>query len=150
MNKTEKIVQLIKQKIEDKVVLEAACGTADFSLAASEYTDKVVCIDIDDSRLNHDIERQEKINFLKMDAVKMAFEDETFDTIVLYNALYHIESQYEQIIAECKRVLKRKGQIIIIGTWKLDVSLMLEKFGDKAEVLKEICIVRIEKEDRES
>lgn len=145
MNKTEKIVQLLKQKIENKTILEVACGTADFSLAASQYAKEIICIDIESGRLNDCIHEQENIHFEKMDASNMTFENEVFDTIILYNSLYHIHDQYDQIMGECKRVLKKSGEIIIIGTWKIDISLMIEKFDNQAEVLKEYCIVKIGK-----
>ena len=60
---------------------------------------------------------------------KMDFRDAVFDTIILYNALYHIKGQWDEILAECRRVLKPEGHIFLISTWKLDLALMRERFG---------------------
>ncbi len=145
MKKTEKIVQLIGPELENKDVLEVACGTADFSLSAAQYVRQAVCIDIDSGRLNSLVKEQENISFRKMDAVEMSFESDTFDTVILYNALYHIKDQYDAIMAECRRVLKPKGYIILIATWKIDSSLMAEMFGDRVEWLDENCMIKLEK-----
>ena len=131
MKKTDAIVQILKSDIENKDVLEVACGTADFSLAAESYAKSVACIDLDNSRLNPQI-RQSGIHFQMMDASKMSFSDSVFDTIVIYNAFYHIQTQWEDIKRECMRVLKSNGCIFIVGTWKLDTSLMIEVFGENA------------------
>ena len=145
MKKTEKIVRLIRQELENKDILEVACGTAEFSLSAAQYAKQVACIDIDSERLNSLVEERENISFQKMDAAEMAFESDTFNTVILYNALCHIKDQYDAIIAECRRVLKPKGQIIMIATWKMDSSLMAEMFRDKVEWLDGNCIVKLGK-----
>lgn len=129
MKKMDKIVRYILPEIEGKEVLEAACGTAEFSLSAAAYAKKVTCIDIDESRLDRLVREQENICFRVMDAAKMDFGDAVFDTVILYNALYHIKGQYDEILAECRRVLKPEGHIFLISTWKLDLALMREKFG---------------------
>ena len=145
MKKTEKIVQLIRQELENKDILEVACGTAEFSLSAARYAERVACIDIDSRRLNSLVKEQENISFRKMDAAKMSFESDTFDTVILYNALCHIKVQYDAIIAECRRVLKTEGHIILIATWKMDSSLMTVMFGDRVEWLDGNCIVKFGK-----
>lgn len=129
MKKTDRIVRYILPEIEGKEVLEAACGTAEFSLSAAGYAKRIICIDVDESRLDRQARERENICFGIMDASKMDFEDNTFDTIILYNALYHIKEQYDEILAECRRVLKPEGHIFLISTWKLDLALMKEKFG---------------------
>ena len=131
MKKTERIVQLLKSDIEGKDILEVACGAADFSIAASPFVNSVSCIDLDDSRLNPVI-RQSDIDFQIMDASKMEYADHIFDTIIIYNAYYHIQTLWKEIEKECKRILKSNGCIYIIGTWKLDTNIMMDDFGDKA------------------
>ncbi len=123
MKKTDALVNLLISNIEDKIVLEAACGTADFSLSAARFARSVSCIDLDGSRLNQQI-KQPNIHFQIMDASKMGYPDNAFDTIVLYNSFCHIQSQWNEIERECKRVVKDNGIICIVGTWKLDTNLM--------------------------
>lgn len=65
-------------------------------------------------------------------ASNMSYSDNEFDTIVIYNAFFHFQSQWDMIERECKRVIKEMGKIYIIGTWSLDTNLMVDKFGDNA------------------
>lgn len=150
MKKTDKIVRYILPEIEGKEVLEAACGTAEFSLSVAAYAKKVTCIDIDESRLDRLVREQENICFRVMDAAKMDFGDAVFDTVILYNALYHIKGQYDEILAECRRVLKPEGHILLISTWKMDLALMREKFGGTLGRMDGVHFVAKESADKES
>ena len=104
MKNTDILVNLLIADIKNKTILEAACGAADFSISASVYSDSGYCIDIDDRRLNSKLAAN--FHFQIMDASQMDYADNTFDTIILYNAFYHIQSQWIKIEPECKRVLK--------------------------------------------
>lgn len=143
MKNTDILVNLLIADIENKMVLEAACGAADFSVSASAYSDRVYCIDLDARRLNSKLATN--LHFQIMDASKMDYADDTFDTVILYNAFYHIQSQWIKIEQECKRVLKAEGVIYIVGTWKLDVHTIMNVFGDKAKWQNQFLIVEIRK-----
>ena len=143
MKNTDILVNLIMEEIENKTVLEVACGAADFSVSASAYSDCVYCIDLDARRLNG--KTAANIHFQIMDASKMDYADNTFDTVILYNAFSHIQTQWIEIEQECKRVLKADGVIYIVGTWKLDVHNIMDVFGDKARWRNQFLIVEIRK-----
>ncbi|MCI9071516.1 MAG: class I SAM-dependent methyltransferase [Lachnospiraceae bacterium] len=143
MRNTDILVNLLIADIENKAILEVACGAADFSLSASAYADSVYSIDLDAGRLNG--RHAENLHFQIMDASNMDYADDTFDTVVLYNAFAHIQSQWIEIERECKRVLKAEGVIYIVGTWKLDVHMMMDLFGDKAKWQNQFLIVKITK-----
>ena len=143
MRKTDIVVQGLLSDIQGKDILEMACGAAEFSCAASVYARSVFCIDLDDRRAP--FAKRGNIYFGMMDAAKMTYPDEAFDTIFLYNALFHVQSQWEQIQKECKRVLKPEGSICIVATWKMDIALMQELFGDKTEENYGFWIVRLKK-----
>ena len=128
MKKTDTLVTILASDIEHKDVLEVACGAADFSISAARIANRVSCIDLDDSRLNHQVE-QNNVRFEIMDASNMSYSDGEFDTIVIYNAFFHIQSQWNMIERECRRVIKGKGKIYIVGTWSLDTHLMIDTFG---------------------
>ncbi len=132
MKKTDAIVKLLLPAIENKTILEVACGSADFSISASSYATDVFCIDLVDTRLDSRIQR-DHIHFEVMDASLMRYPDKTFDSVFVYNALSHIEQQWEAIENECKRVLKRNGKIYIIGSWKIDISLIDSMFAGEAK-----------------
>ena len=131
MKKTDRLVNLLISDIENKTVLEVACGTADFSLSAARFAKSVTCIDLDDSRLNSQINRA-NIHFQTMDASKMDFPDCSFDTVVLYNSFFHVQPDWIKIERECRRVVRVNGTIYIVGSWKLDANLMKDIFGDNA------------------
>ena len=144
MKKTDRIVKLLASDIEHKDVLEVACGSADFSVSAARIANSVSCIDLDDNRLNDQV-RLSNIRFQIMDASKMSYSDNEFDTIVIYNAFFHIQSQWNMIKKECKRVIKDRGKVYIIGTWILDINLMLDTFGDSAVWHDNVLIVTLAK-----
>ena len=131
MGKTNELVRMLATDIENKDILEVACGAAGFSVSAARIANHVACIDLDDSRLN-DQAKENNIHFQIMDASKMSFHDNMFDTLFIYNAFFHIQSQWNMIERDCKRVLKSTGKIYIVGTWKLDTNLMIDTFGERA------------------
>ena len=105
MKKTDALVNMLISDIESKEVLEVACGAADFSVSAARAANHVSCIDLDACRLNH-LDKQENVTFQIMDAARMSYPDNTFDTVVIYNAFFHIRDQWDEIEKECRRVLK--------------------------------------------
>lgn len=54
----------------------------------------------------------EKIQFMQMNAAKMDFVDQTFDTVCISNALHHLPPGVN-VIEEMKRVVKRDGLFLI-------------------------------------
>ena len=145
MKRTDALVQLLVEDIQNADLLEVACGAADFSLSASHYARSVSCIDLDASRLNPQLLRNAGVHFQIMDASEMHFADQSFDTVVLYNALFHVRPQWDRILSECRRVLKVDGSIYVIGTWKLDAGLMSELFADRAKWQDDFLIVKLAK-----
>jgi ubiquinone/menaquinone biosynthesis C-methylase UbiE len=142
MKKTDIFVNMFASDIENKDILEVACGTADFSISAIRIANSVSCIDLDDNRLNN-LAEQNNVTFQIMDAAKMSYPDNTFDVVVIYNSFFHIHTQWNEIEKECKRVLKSKGTIYVVGTWKLDTNLMVEIFGDNAFWQDDFLVVKI-------
>ena len=89
MKKTDIFVNMFASDIENKDILEVACGTADFSISAIRIANSVSCIDLDDNRLNN-LAEQNNVTFQIMDAAKMSYPDNTFDVVVIYNSFFHI------------------------------------------------------------
>ncbi|QVK17863.1 class I SAM-dependent methyltransferase [Mycoplasmatota bacterium] len=56
--------------------------------------------------------KDENIQFIEMDAEKMDFNDNTFDTVCISNSLHHLPDA-KKILQEMKRVLKPNGRFII-------------------------------------
>lgn len=141
MKKTDSAVQILLSEIENKDILEVACGTAEFSNSASYFAHSVSCIDLNDSKLTPF--KRTNIHFQIMNAANMRYENESFDSVFLYNALSHVSSQWEAIKNECLRILKPNGSIYIIGTWKIDIALIKDMFKNKAEQKKGFMIAKL-------
>lgn len=126
MTRAEQAVELIAPAIADREVLEVACGSAEFSLAAAEIAAQVTCIDLDDSRLSPEVGERENIRFRKMDAAAMRYGDGSFDTIVLYNAVFHLADALPAVLDECLRVLRPGGLLVVISSWSLDKPVLTD------------------------
>lgn len=101
VTRTEMAVRLPENSIRNQTVLEAACGCGEFSLAAAKPASSVICIDLENKRLCPALLQHERIVFHVMDAMRMQFPDRTFDTVVLYNALAHLEPVLDCVLMEC-------------------------------------------------
>ncbi|MFC1717964.1 class I SAM-dependent methyltransferase [Candidatus Poribacteria bacterium] len=70
----------------------------------------------------------DKIEFQYLDAQDLAFENETFDGIFMYDALQHIKDR-EKALIECLRVLKNDGVVCVIEWSKKSIKETEEKYG---------------------
>ncbi|HPK14649.1 MAG TPA: class I SAM-dependent methyltransferase [Clostridia bacterium] len=126
MKRVEQAVTHIKNAIDQKTILEVACGCAEFSISASKFAKQVNCIDLEGKRLSPAWETVPNMQFDIMDAANMLFKSNTFDTIIVYNALEHIRYNLENILKECRRVLRHDGNIYIISSYKMDKAIIEE------------------------
>ncbi len=99
---------------EGKDVLEAACGAAPGvgyllkrakSVQAGDYADNILTI----AQAHYG----ERITLKQFDAQDMPFEDNSMDVIILFEAIYYLPSAID-FIAECRRVLRENGKILIV------------------------------------
>lgn len=114
----------IKKKLNrGMTVLELACGTG---LLSVQLAGSVKLLEATD--FSEDMIRQAKtkshssrLHFSVQDATDLPYTDETFDAVVISNAL-HIMSNPEKALSEIKRVLKKDG-ILIAPTFTAAGSL---------------------------
>ena len=114
----------MKSDVIGKDVLETACGRADLSVAMSPLARTVECIDLVDFRLNPEVEKCANVRFSVMDATRTAFADGSFDTVVVFNAAYHIKDELSAVIAECTRVTRQGGAIYVISSVSIDRAVI--------------------------
>ncbi|MBE6575603.1 MAG: class I SAM-dependent methyltransferase [Ruminococcaceae bacterium] len=126
MTRAAQAAERLSAVIANRDVLEVACGTAEFSIAAAELAATVTCIDLDDSRLLSEVHKRENIIFRTMDAAAMRFGNNSFDTVVLYNAAFHVAEQLPAVLDECLRVLRPGGVLCVISSWKLDYAVITD------------------------
>ncbi len=124
MTRVEKVVNKLHNELHYKDVLEVACGCAEFSIAASKSAKTVHCIDLDNKRLLPDAKNCNNLIFCEMDATAMSYMNDSFDTIIMYNAIGHLQQVMEKAIEECLRVLRAGGNMYIISSFKMDKQVI--------------------------
>ncbi len=100
---------------QGKDVLEVACGTGQGLGFLASSARRVVGGDINDDNLEIAQKKytgRGNIEIRKMDAHTIDFPDQSFDVILLYEALYYLEEP-QKFFLECYRLLKNKGILII-------------------------------------
>lgn len=125
MKRVEKVVYKLHNELYGKDILEVACGCAEFSISASKLAKTVHCIDLDDKRLLPNAKNCNNLIFCEMDATAMSYKNDSFDTIIIYNAIGHLQQVMEKTIGECLRVLRASGNMYIISSFKMDKEVIL-------------------------
>ena len=108
----EKMYELIRPIVKNKTVLELATGTG---LIAKNIVNAAAHIEATDASTEMIAEakrdnRSAKLHFSVQDATSLPYADETFDAVLIANAL-HIMPRPEKALAEIYRVLKPGGQL---------------------------------------
>lgn len=121
----KKLEAFLKQKNNAKI-LDVGTGNGNFInvLAAlnTEFSE-IIGIDLIESSIENCKKNfeDERINFFKMDAMNMEFEDDVFDFVCLSNSLHHLED-INGILKEMERVLKPDGALIFCEMMSNDLS----------------------------
>lgn len=103
----------------NKVVLDIGCGAAGKTLFyASQGAKKVYGVDVVERYRNEANELAEekgledRFEFVLASADKTDFEDGFFDTIIMNDAMEHVDEP-EKVLEECYRILKPSGKLYI-------------------------------------
>jgi ubiquinone/menaquinone biosynthesis C-methylase UbiE len=101
--------------VENKVVLDVACGTGyGTGCMVEKGAGEVVGADISMIAVDYARERfgkNSKASFICADAIRLPFGDNAFDIVVSFETIEHIR-QYRKFLGECRRVLKEDGLLI--------------------------------------
>jgi ubiquinone/menaquinone biosynthesis C-methylase UbiE len=107
----------IDELFKDKVVLDVGCGAAGKTIFyASLGVKQIVGLEIlekyrkEANELAVEKGFENKFEFVCQDAAKMNFEDNYFDSIIMNDAMEHVDDP-KGVIDECIRVLKPGGRI---------------------------------------
>ena len=105
--------EIAKQLTKDMKVLELAMGPALLSKGISRHCKELYATDFSEKMVHEARKKELPDNVIveQADATALLYEDESFDAIVIANAL-HIMPNPKQAIKEMKRVLKKDGVII--------------------------------------
>ncbi len=100
---------------QGKSVLEVACGTGIGLGFLSRTAARVVGGDIDPNNLiqaQAHYRGRQRVEVRHLDALQLPFDAGSFDTVLLYEALYYLSS-FPQFLAEARQVLHPTGTLII-------------------------------------
>ncbi len=118
-------------------VLDIGCGPGFFSILMSQCGHEVVGVDYSDemvanAKKNAELMRQD-IEFKRMDAQNLEFEDESFDLVISRNVMWCLEKP-EKAYKEWLRVLRHGGRIV-----NFDGNFYLDRFdADYGVAVKEL------------
>ncbi len=97
-------------------ILDIGCGTGIYCLELAQLGAKVTGIDVSEAMLakaRAKAERQGlKIQFLRADARKLPFKDESFDAVISVTALEFVPD-LRGALEEAYRVLRRGGRLVV-------------------------------------
>lgn len=109
----------VDEMFKDKVVLDIGCGAGGKTVFyASKGVKKIIGIEIlekyrdEAESLATEYGLEDKFEFVQGDASNMPFEDEIFDTIIMNDAMEHVDKP-EKVLEECYRVLKKDGKLYL-------------------------------------
>lgn len=116
MDEIQKLEERLKT-IDGGVILDVATGKGEFLHSLMESLksyEKAVAIDTSERAITAAKERfaEKAVDVREMDAAKMDFPDDHFDTVAMSNSLHHF-NQPEVVLSEMMRVLKPGGYILI-------------------------------------
>lgn len=108
------IVSRMKKKLNRSMtVLELACGTGLMSVRLAESVKLLEATDFSEDMIEQAKTKSHssRLHFSVQDATALPYAPETFDAVVISNAL-HIMPYPEKALSEIKRVLKKDGFFI--------------------------------------
>ena len=103
------------QFVKDARVLDAACGEGYGASLLAKSAREVVGVDVSEATIRHATGRYgdaENLTFAMNDVTQLDFPENSFDLIVSFETLEHLEHQ-ELMLTEFRRVLKPDGFLII-------------------------------------
>lgn len=107
------------EMFEEKTVADIGCGAAGKSLYyASQGAEKVYGVEIlekyekEADELAKKLNLSDKFEFVCADAAHLPFEDGSVDTMIMNDAMEHVDEP-ENVIEECMRVLKKGGRLYV-------------------------------------
>lgn len=98
---------------QGKDVLEVACGAGQGLGYLAKKAKRVVGGDVD-----KDIVKcaqsyyKGRIEISQFNAYELPFEENSFDIVILFEAIYYLKEP-EKFLSECRRVLKKKGKVLL-------------------------------------
>lgn len=107
-----------RQHCAEKDVLELGCGSGQGLGFLDKVANRVVGGDYSEELLQLASRHyQGRIPLIRLDAQILPFKDETFDVIIIFEAIYYLKN-CEAFVSESKRLLRKNGLLIICNANK--------------------------------
>lgn len=136
--------------VDDRSVLEIACGTGRFTVTLAERGADIVGLDISDAMLAQGREKAriagvaDQVEFMRGDAARLPFPDNHFDAVFAMR-FFHLADTPVKFLAEMRRV--SKGQVFfdtfngsstrVLYNWLLPMGSRLYSRSEVTELLDE-------------
>ncbi|OGN88365.1 MAG: hypothetical protein A2158_02215 [Chloroflexi bacterium RBG_13_46_14] len=114
----DQIVDEVSIHTKQGKILDAGCGTGNFSIALAKKGYDVVGIDYADGMLRRAEKKKKKLSienmiFLKLDLEeKLTIPDNYFDAVISIHTLYTL-SNFKSVLREYYRVLRPNGNLVL-------------------------------------
>lgn len=134
-----RVFKQLGMDLKDQQVLEIGCGSGFgaellMELEPRDYTG----VDLMPVQVESAQQRNlSNARFMEMDAANLdAFEDETFDSVVIFRILHHMP-EWRSTLKECNRVVRPGGRIFIVEPYKplIEFSDLFLKWKHPKEAL---------------
>lgn len=125
-----------KRPLESQTLLDAGCGTGQYSAALIDQVARIEAVDLNDAMLataQQKLEQhplRERIRFYQSSITELPIENQSVDAVMINQVLHHVPDEasrgwpaHRQIFEECHRVL-RPGGVFVINSCS---HLQLEK-----------------------
>jgi len=116
-------------------ILEAGCGTGRLVKRFKAHGFKVVGIDYSEEMVRKARELVPDVEFLKMDVTKLEFKDNTFEGVMSFGVIVHIDSnKIDKVFSETRRVLKPNGILFLATRSAAEQKRTVEEAGEGGEM----------------
>ncbi|OGO03259.1 MAG: hypothetical protein A2Y72_01000 [Chloroflexi bacterium RBG_13_53_26] len=109
-------VLFAREFIVGRRVLEIGCGMGYGTDYLAEFASCVTAVDISGEHISHcqDKYGRDGITFLRADGIELPFKDNTFDVVLSFQVMEHIEPRNVlDYFSEIRRVLRRGGVVLV-------------------------------------
>jgi ubiquinone/menaquinone biosynthesis C-methylase UbiE len=115
-------IDVWKRVVRGKRVLDVGCGSGRVTNALAPYCESIVGLDISEGlvKIAKRESQSKRAVFVVGDAEHLPFKEETFDVVVCYGLLHHMEYP-ERVINEASRVLREGG--VFLGFELMETEL---------------------------
>jgi ubiquinone/menaquinone biosynthesis C-methylase UbiE len=102
--------------LEGRAILDVGCGIGTYVKQFRQFSDDVHGVDVDPDRVARASESLPNIQVSQ--AETLPYEDARFDVVLLHEVIEHVDDD-RKTIAECMRVLRHDGRLIIYAPNRL-------------------------------